>query len=530
MRNKKQPGHKVDFALLSRVGYEVWPKEYFNTIESVNLCKQFYNLSYNRLIEELNLILNKFHPAAWVREAYIQLELWSFIFYNNEHKAQKGIIKGLSFFAPIGRYGWRYILEISLEKVAKANVDNNLRPQDNDVSKVFTLLLALSYCSEFSNYLHYFKSYFTSVKVQISPLVYSTHPKFNESENKFFEKIIDYIHEKPDWKKYKQFSIDNDMELMKMVDRMLGAYFKFTLNDVRSLIAALVNEISHRLGASILITTFDEAVDLFAHVCDMPPAMIESILNFVLLDVQSPTHTSRDFLSRSQQRRMLNYAGVLIYLNKNYETIYDRKSAKFDYVVKSDKHIILTSTLLIEWLDVFVSRLVYGQRQDLKNINNEINQEISLIEKYFHINIFEVKLKELLTNKGFLCLSLEKIDGMVIPCGEIDIIAYHPMKKIFYVVEAKNHAPAKDARSMGKVISDHFKQKKYHQKFMSKIQWVNQNKGVVSKLILRAFNTEVDPIFKIENYFITGSSNAVKFIVDEYKVLTFYEFDKLLSE
>lgn len=524
------PEYEVDFPLLSKIAFDVWPKDKFNTIETTAECKHFYNRSYNKLHEELIKILDRYHPAAWIREAYIQLEIWSLVLFNHENKTNIGNVKGPEMFAPIGRYGWRYIIEISLEKANKTLINHSSRPNRPEVAKVFTLLLALGHCSEYSNYLHYFKSNLLSASINLNPYVFTKGLKFNERETVFYQGIINYMKEKPNWEKYKDFAVDNDARLMGMINSMLEIHFGFNLKQVRNLTEVFLNKISPKIGASILITTYDEAITIFLEFSELPQHISKSILDFILLDIQSPTYNDRDFLSRSQQERMLNFSGAIIYLKEYLETIYDAKAAQFDFVKDANKHIILTGTLIAEWLDIFVSRLVYGQRQDLKNLSADLNQAISSIEEYFHKNFFETKLKQLISEKGYYCISIDKINGATIPCGEIDIISYNPGTNILLIIEAKYHAPAKDARSMGKVISDHFKQKKYHQKFLAKISWVNENLEIIKDIYKKQFNIHMDSSPLIETYFITGSSNAVKFLVDDYQVYTFYEFDKVLNE
>lgn len=535
MKKKKhtkhpEPEYEVDFTLLSRIAYEVWPKDTFNTIKGIAGCQHFYNLSYNRFHEELIKTLDKYHPAVWVREGYLQLELWTWLFMRHERKSDTSKVKGPAMLAPIGRYGWRYVIEISLEKAITTIITHASRPDRQEVARVFTILVALGYCSEHSNYLHYFKSNLSSASLKLSPYLYTKELQLEEKEKRFYESIISYIQETPDWRKYQAFSAEKDDKLMYMINQMLEKYFGFNLLHAKTLAKVFVNRISTDIGASVLVTTYEEAIVLFSAYTQFPAQLCRSIIDFILLDVQTQTYKERDFLSRSQQKRMLNFSGAMIYLNNNLETIYDPTAAKFDFVIASPKHIILTGTLVTEWLDVFVSRLVYGQRQDLKNVQADINQAISAIEAYYHKNIFETSLTKLITAKGYHCISIDKVNGTTIACGEIDIIAYHPAYHILLVIEAKNHAPAKDARSMGKVISDHFRQKKYHQKFLSKINWVKDHLEIVHEIYKKQFNIHIEASPVIEPYFITGSSNAVKFLVTDYKVYTFYEFDKALHE
>lgn len=521
---------EVNFPLLSKIAYDIWPKDKFNKLESIDDCKSFYNSAYKKIFEELNKILDSYHAAAWVREAFIQLEKWTFVFYNYDNDGPVEKLKEREILAPPGRYGWRYIIEISLEKINNPLIKQSTRPDRKTINTVFTLLLALSYSSEYSNYLHYFKSKLSSATVKLSPYVFTQGLRFNEEESLFYRDVINYMLKKPDWSKYKSFAVENDPVLMEMINNMLEKFFGFNLKHVQTFADVYEKNIIPEIVASILITTYENAVSIFSKYSELPSIVITSILNFILLDAQSPTYKKRDFLSRSQQERMLNYVGTIVHLEDCFETIYDPVSAKFSFVTNSKKHIILAGNLFVEWFEIFISRLVYGQRQDLKNIDASINQEISIIEEYYHKKIFETKLKQLITDKGYYCISVDRVNGETIACGEIDIIAYNPIKNHLLVIEAKCHAPAKDARSMGKIISDHFKQKKYHQKFMLKMNWVDVNIDLIGKIFKKQFNVQFNLPPKIESYFITGSSNAVKFLVKEYEVFTFYEFDKVLNE
>jgi hypothetical protein len=525
-----QPEHEIDFPLFSKIIYHCWPRNKFNKLDNLLDCKHFYNQAYNRLIEELGDSLNKFHPAAWVREGYLQLELWSLMLYKKEYNNEIANLSGPSVFVAVGRYGWRYVIEISLERINETEADNVLRPQKNDISKIFTILVGLNYCSEYSNYLHYFKDYLSSVTIIFSPFIFTVGPLFNESEFAFNQQLREYVGQKTDFKTYKSFAVDNSDRIMQMIDEMLLSYFGFVIKEIENLAEVFINEISPEIGASVLVTTYNEGVLLLSSYSSLPASKVASILNFVLLDTKSSKYANRDFLSRSQTKRMLNYAGVVIYLNSHLETIYSKKASKFDFVIESNRHIILSGSLLAEWLQTFISRLVYGQRQDLKDINGELNKTVSAIEHYFHRNIFETKLKNMIAAYGFLCTSIEKINGIVIPCGEIDIIAYNPEKNILLIIEAKSQAPAKDARSMGKNISDHFKQKKYHQKFISKISWVKNNIDSINVILAEMFKFRISAGYILKKYFVTGSPNAIKFLIEEYSVVTFYELDKLLKD
>ena len=96
------------------IAKECWPEHFGREIEDINIIKQFYNDSYNLFHEKILTTLNKYHPATWIRIAYIQLEIWTLNFYKARHE-DKNFQEVPFLFIPIARYGWRYIIENSLE-------------------------------------------------------------------------------------------------------------------------------------------------------------------------------------------------------------------------------------------------------------------------------------------------------------------------------------------------------------------------------------------------------------------------------
>lgn len=526
--NDFQPNSNVLTNELIVIANKSWPKEYFREISDIDDIKKFYNSSYKNFHEEIELILNKYHPASWVRIAYIQLELWTLRMLETDSQ-DKELNDKILVFSPIGRYGWRYVLEKSLEKTNDSIVElfNEQRPSDNDISKMFTLLLGLSYCAEISNFMHYFKEQFKTAKLVFSGDIYKKFPKLEEGSRLFLDELIDYYnHENIDYNLVPELNYIENQDLMSQVDLLLNDYFGFTVNEVEIVIQALKEKVVPEISATILVMPTDALICLLSEYTSLPVERIRNLVNFVFFEVNDLNYEKRDYLKKSQNSRMLNFAGCKFNLDNNFKTIYEDNALKSGDVKMFKNHSIVSFALLWEWKINFIERLIFGKRTDLKEISNDLKISITKIEDFFHRNIFENNIKNILINRGFPCRSLDEVEKNKLPCGEIDAISIDEENKIIYVIEAKNISPIKDARASGKTISDHYKQKKYHAKFLKKINWVEANFDVLSK----SFKLQISEEYKVEKYFVTGVPSPMKFLVNDYIVLTYFEFFNLINK
>jgi hypothetical protein len=522
-----KPVYNVQINELIKIASKSWPKGYFREILDIDVIKEFYNVSYQNFHNEIEMLLSQYHPASWIRIAYIQLELWTFELFE-AHSKKQDLTTTPNLFIPIGRYGWRYILEISLERLENYSItqkDEN-RPDEEKMAKVFTLLVGLNYCNELSNYLHFFRDHFKTVKLVFSHSLYSKLPELDENGSSFLNNLITYMHSSVDYNLVPEFNYANNVELLRRIDKLLLKHYGFSLKNIEDVLESLREKIMPKIGAAILIIPMGELIDMLVKMIGLEVSKVAGVMKFIFFDVTNYKYEKRDFLKKSQNIRMLNYAGCKLKLTSNFKTIYDDKASEFNFVKASSQHCIISPLLLVEWRHNFITRLIFGQRVDLKEFNKDLKNDISSIELFFHRNIFENALKKILLVKGLPCISIEEVEKKKIVCGEIDAISVDVENKIIYIVEAKNLSPAKDARAFGKIISDHYKQKKYHKKFQNKILWVENNLDAISKI----FNLQISEDFKIEKYFVTGSPGPLKFLIDEYNVLTYFEFFNLINK
>jgi len=504
-----------------------WPKNYFREISDFDVIKKFYNDSYQNFENEIEVLLEKFHPASWVRAAYIQLELYT-LELHTAHIEKKDLTSVPYLFIPVARYGWRYIIEKSLEKLESydSEIENEKRPDDESISKVFTLLIGLNYTNEISNYLHFFKDKFKDIKIVFSSSIYSTFPTIKKSDRLFFDNVIKYIGQKVDYAKVPDFNFRKNEKLLEKINTFLISNFNFVLKDIETILFFLRDKVSVEINATNLIIATDELALLISERNSLKIEQVQNIINFIFLDTSIFHYQKRDFLKRSQNIRMLNYSGCKFKLTNNLKTIYDNESSNWEHIKSAESHSIISFVVLAEWSDNFISRLAFGQRTDLKSLSTTLNKEITNIEDYFHRNIFENAIRNILINKNIPSLSINKVNKKNIPCGEIDAVAVDKENKILYIIEAKNTAPTKDARAFAKNIKDHFKQKKYDLKFSNKINWVEKNLSSVSEI----FGVEITNDYLIEKYYITGNPSPIKFLVTDYSVMTFYEFYQIINE
>lgn len=516
----------IDFIKINEhilIANECWPNKDEREIKDIDIIKQFYNNSYNLFNEKLFTILNNYHPASWIRIAYIQLEIWTADFYKARYENKK--FNEIPFlFIPIARYGWRYIIEISLEKNQYENNEHGIKvPTEEDINLVFTYLIGLTYCNELSNYIHYFKEQFDQTKLIFNSNIFTKFPELSNETKLFIDEVLNYIDVNEIEEEFNYF--ENDY-ILNQINNFLETQFRFSLNDIEKIIDCLRDNISISINATNLIITYSGLIILLFEKTQIDIIKVKNIVDFIYLDITNNNYEKRDFLKRSQVVRMLNFAGCVFTLNEEkLETVYSTEAATWEYIKKENKHTIISFILLEEWKINFISRFIYGQRSDLKGLNSNLNNAIEKIEHNFNRNFFEKIIIELFSELEIPCKSVDEINKTKIPCGEIDSIAIDSKNKIIFIIEAKNLAPAKDARAFGRIISDHYKQKKYHKKFLKKVKWVKEN----TEYLLNYFNIDIAENYTFESYFITANPSILKFIETSYPILTYSEFKTLIN-
>lgn len=519
------PSQNIIEGIFNRIIYESWDPEYFNYIDNLDDVKCFYNNSYKNFEEKLNIELNKYHPASLILEAYKQLQLWSVLFFAGK---DNGFVTGDESLAPIGRYGWRYIIDISIEKLNQSSQKNQNKPNSKDLDVIFTMLAGMGNASEFSNYIHFIGKHLSSVSLTFSPNLIRTPPFLSNKDEYFFNEIRKTLGGAPNWDQYNQFSPLSET-LTQMVDKFLEHQFSISYKEI-NIIVDWLEKISTTTGIFILVQPYEVFIWQLELFSGLSRKKIESFINLTCFISDNFTKDNqRDFLRKNQRNRMYYYAGIVINLTCNREAIYDNDSIKIPEVASANRHVIISAAAFDEWFKIFQTSLVLGQRDDLKQ-NLKMKNEIANIESYYRKKIFEKEVLNLLEANEFVGLNLDKLQGKKIQCGEIDILAYSNTRQEFFIIECKALGSIIDARGLGQLIKDHYEQKKYHNKFIKKIEWVKDEFGAIKSLFKQRFNVDIEENIKFVPYFITSFNSTIGLIEDKYKVLTFDEFDKVLRE
>jgi Holliday junction resolvase-like predicted endonuclease len=520
------PFFTIDQSALNRAIFHAWPKGVLKLLDGKENVQDFYNKVYSYFDEQLNSILTEFHPAGVIIEAYKQLEIWTAIYHNKKEKFR---VDGPKEFAPIGRYGWRYVIEKSLERLSSGYKYSILRPSSKDQEAIFTILWGLSYSSELSNALHFLGEHASSVFIEFDVNLLNKFFQFEiEAEQDLFNAIIESLSNKIDWDSYPQFGTENPV-LVEKTNEFLIRYYQLTLDDLTYFAVTLIDKVCSWIQASIVVQPYDEFVDMMQVLTNFSKTQVTSIINLAFLSIDKDNYEVRNYLKKSQPIRMVNHGGVILQLENDFEAIYDPASSQRLSIRLSPRHVIISPSMFAEWIDIFETRIALGQRTDLKEDAN-MNESLSDIEHVFRRRIFENEVKNLCRNFGYESISIDKLNGKDIACGEIDIVAYNPQSKILLIIECKNIAPSIDFKGCRQVHSDHFKQKKYHQKFIKKIKWVHQNLDAVRQCFQEKTDVKINSVTKFEEVFITGSDYIAKFFADDYKIMTFYEWNDYLKE
>jgi hypothetical protein len=520
-----RPHYDIENSYLSKAIFRAWPEEEFNVIEGIAEAKEFYRKAYDELIIEAENILEQYHPAAWIRIAYMQLEAWSLIYWLDDEAKKKIKLDGPDEMAPAGRYGWRYVVEKSLEKSNFINrLYSSTRPTDYHINALFGIITSLIQVAEISNYLHYLPNHFNSVKIQFSPYIFNGLPQLSNEENEKINSIREYINSKNDYNTFPGFEPESNEEFKHLIDDFLEVTFDCNMAQIKKVQETIYEKVCQIVGGSILVDSYNHFASLCSLYTGYKVEKIKKILTLLLLNSEDNDYKSRDFLNKSQPKRMLNYCGVLFKLEDNFECVYDSNSSNYSSIRDSSFHVIIAPDMMIEWEANFYFRTALGQRTDLKSINKTCLRKLSDIEDYYHKKIFEVELKKIFEHIGFDCiLNVKKAKNINLLCGEIDMLCYRRKDNSITIIEAKSSSPTYDARSMGKSISDHYKQKNYHSKFLKKISWVSNNLEIVAEIFaLRGIKNITIPKFA-GAYFITAFPSVMKFFCEEYTVLKYDE-------
>ncbi|HMV08170.1 MAG TPA: hypothetical protein PK325_00915 [Cyclobacteriaceae bacterium] len=507
--------------LITEIINECWPEDGKDTLAGVEDVKLFYNRCYDSSFQRLHNLVDSFHPGSCIVVAYAQLEYWTAIFYE--------ITPGPTSIAGQCRYGWRYVVERSLDNLKNGTVSDTTEINQQKIEEIFTLIVIGLQCAELSNYLHYLPLTFQSVSIDKMPTALSGFPRLNDKESRTWSVQREYIGKRRDLAQFEgRFSPSVNPDFQKDLNTFLSDFCNFNLEVVGSVIQH-IGAISSFYNASIIVQPFEQFVDLLLKMTKLPRQVVESIIMFSFISTRNPFHQSREVLKRSQSIRLLNFPGIIVELDKNLHSIYGSDADK-PYITGTKVHVIVSPLLLSDWLNLFPYRMAFGQRSDLKGINDNFKKALSVLENRFKQDIFEFQVAEIYRQHGYVCIKLKKVNGKEIPCGEIDIIAFNPSTSSLVVTECKIHAPILDAKYMRQVILDHFEQKNYHAKFLKKINWVSQNAIIIKDQFKQHHGVVIPEVYSLTAQFITWSPSIIKFMVKEYEVLTYDELDKLLKQ
>lgn len=381
-----QPIYELDSDLVDSIVNRCWPITADRIVRGQDNVKSIFNTTFKKLNDELIKILKSIDPNGCIVEGYKQLELWTILYHHDHDGTDNFEIEGPAEFASAARYGWRYVIEKSLEFYDNSQF-TKIRPEYSDISSLFTILICMNWCSEWSDSLHFFSNDLTSIAITKDPPFIVSPPQLNEIEELKFYKKRQYIALRCPGNKYKQFnpSLD-DEELKNLIDRFLMSNYGFKLTHIFQITDFIVKEICKNI--SITVHSFEYVSSWIADLTAIKKSIVDSFLKFILLKPGMVKNKPRNYLKKSQQARMINYCGLLLPNVLNLSAIYDSEAAKRDYILNSKRHIILSPLMIGEWLDLLQHRLTHGQRSDLRTTEKK-RKQLADIEEYYRCNVFE---------------------------------------------------------------------------------------------------------------------------------------------
>lgn len=489
-------------------------------------AKEILRLAYDLALIRLHCLLDSRNSASWVLEAYKQAFMWTAVLRNKHLPSQ--YFEAPKELAPIGRYGWRYVIEYLLKK-GSLNCISRIPPHSHEVSEAFTLLAILANSAEWSDLVHFFSDVYGRVEFDLDREFGLLVPILDQKAKTTLVERSKYM-QKIEWDVWQRYTALSNKTAECNIEPALSLYlnqsYGFTVEQLRQVIDALAK--TALSSGVIVILPGPYLIDWVAEEGGVEKALVKRVIDFMLLSADALISVERDFFNKRDPLRMINYAGIRIDRLKNLKSIYPKNSITNEHIKNATWHVIINIFMIGEWFDVFIHKCINGQRQDLKT-NPVLNRGLEEIEQYQRRNVFEAVVAEIFSQCRYKFVKglkkCESDDGRLVslPCGEIDIIAYNTISGVVFVVECKAGAPANDSRGFSQQYKDHFLQKKYHQKFLSKINWVNNNIEYVRRLVGNASEVDEGRPVKIVPIMVTRYPSIVRFYVDEYPVITFAE-------
>lgn len=490
--------------------------------------KPYLNALFSAARDLLHHQLSTKNSASWILEAYKQLQMWTFVFRSDMGGKQS--FTAPPEFAPAARYGWRYAIGHLLQNVKIDNLECG-RPSIKDVIDCFTTLLVMATTSEWSNLVHYFPDVYGKGKVNFNNPLQSLIPELPKEAQAELENRHEYLMNINwrTWKKYPGINVGFEDPIIKnLINQGLLEEMGFSLEELNTALDVLSKEILS--SGFVIVHSLDYILEWVVDYSGIDREKVNCIFNFLLLSGDM-SDTPRDFLNRADPLKTSNFAGVKLPAISNLDAIYAPGAVAGGLIRNATAHIILSLPMLAEWQDILQYRLVHGQRIDLKE--RKLKQALEAVEQYQRRTIFENAVSLIFQNHGFKCIvglkkwPTEKGSFISIPCGEIDIVAYHEAANILVVAECKAGAGATDARGYSQQYRDHFQQKKYHNKFIAKYEWLQRQDFSILSLFDSTIKIKVTP--KVLPLFVTKFPSVAKFYVKEYRILTFEELDSDLE-
>ncbi len=417
-----------------------------STVYGVRANKAEMNRIYTNALNELHNLIKERDIPGWLHEAYRQLELWTLMYWIIKRKDDD--LYHMKTWSKIGRYGWRYVIDIALAELNPARQITLGTPRGRDIKKAWTLLVIMEITSEYSNTLHYFAD-----KLEVTGVGYAfdkndmfdvTYP---EPGNAFMQKQIAYLLEGGTSKHYPDLHpyVNASSGFCLRMDAFLEKHFGFNMRSVSDILNALLDKFKDK--GSVILSPGDRIVEMVSEAIQEREERVRRVILFVLLSKGKIEGIKRDFLRKAQTERMFHHAGILVPTLADTEMLYyhvDRSeisSAEWRAISLAEWHMMLSPGLLAEWRESLGMRVMHGQRPDLKR-NAAQRLDIEAIEEYFRKDVFEVSITSMMETHGFRVVRQLKdyqqgTARVELQCGEIDCLGIRPDDKTMLLVEAK---------------------------------------------------------------------------------------------
>lgn len=480
--------------------------------------------------------LKKRDTASWLTIALEQFDFSTSLF--RDCRAPEDDNYERSQAAPCFRYSWKYVIDYCVRALRPDALISLEFPTLREIEEVATLLVLMYGAADMSNWLSYFPDWYEGVEGHYAHDRFAAAslklPTHLEERKRALEKHLtrdrgdsEFSHLVPPFADASTMRVD--------LDNYLSRHYGVVSDELTEFACCFADWYSQRgLNSTVLVGEFETFVDFLSKQSGLSEEKAQVFLQLILQDeAQAALEPQRDFLCRSNRRRMGFFGGVRV---KRMKVPGRFQSPTWDlkpglWHLRDMDIVVISAFSAFEAGLLQLAALLNGQVGHL-GPTPVGSADLASLQRRYRVNCFEAEVRAMFRAAGWVVIGpVQKVrleEGQArIPCGEIDALAYSPTTKRLLIVEAKCLPLATDVKMWHSDATDF--DRKYTPRIEKKTAWCSANKQILQSSFLRdGFHVDLNEA-QVASLFVTLRPHISAMLQVTHRVLSVSELKKALA-